>query len=302
MSTIKELLHVSSDTLKHLETPLLDSEVLLSYVLKKPREFLHAHPEQAIDESSAAEFLNLTERRARHEPVAYLVKRKEFYGRNFYVDERVHIPRPATEDMVRVALDSVPRDFSGTIADIGTGSGCIATTLALELPNAHVIAMDISKDALAVAHYNAETHGLCRQSASARTANEGRGFPLSGRGTGRPKIDTRLTLYTGDLLDPITEPVDIIVSNPPYGWGDGWSQDKEVFFQPKESYESGADGLAHIRELIKNIPEKLAPGGQVFIEFDPRQSEAIQKLASAPGRQHEIIKDAAGWNRILRLY
>lgn len=300
--TIKELLRSSYDVLKHIETSHLDSEVLLSHVLKKPREFLHAHGEYEVETEAEKLFEELVKRRGEHEPVAYLTNTKAFYGQNFYVDKRVHIPRPETEDMIDVILKNTPNGFSGLLADIGTGSGCIAITLARELPNARVIATDISKDALAVARQNAETHGLYRRSASAPTANEGQGFPLSGRGADRPEINTRLVFYCGNLLDPITEPVDIIVSNPPYGWPEGWTLDREVFFQPKESHQSGTDGLSHIAALLTALPEKLAQNGQAYIEFDPRQSAAIQKLAAKTGRQWNIAQDTAGWNRILRLY
>lgn len=282
MSTIQELQKKACINLSHLETPSLDCEVLLSFVLQKPREYILAHAEAEVSPEQEKQFNDLLSQRAKHKPIAYLTKHKEFYGRDFYVDERVHIPRPATEDMIDFIKKNVPGDFSGTMADIGTGSGCIAITLALEFPQAKIIATDISEDALNVTKQNVAS------------------------------LNAKIDFYNGDLLDALPGPVDIIVSNPPYGWAEGWpagrsfsevwSDDQETKQQPPISYESGFDGLDAIRQIIKKLPDYLNPGGQAFIEFDPRQNAAIQKLAQATGFKCSIIKDLSSFDRIAHLW
>src|SRR3989338_2427264 len=118
MSNIKRLLVLADNQLKYLKTPSLDAEVILSYVLDKPREYTLSHPEEIISDESVKKFNDLIKNRATHVPVAYLVKNKEFYGQDFYVDERVHIPRPATEDLIDFVKEKIPTDFNGAIADI----------------------------------------------------------------------------------------------------------------------------------------------------------------------------------------
>ncbi|OGY91505.1 MAG: protein-(glutamine-N5) methyltransferase, release factor-specific [Candidatus Komeilibacteria bacterium RIFCSPLOWO2_02_FULL_48_11] len=281
MSTIRSLLQESYKTLAHLDTALLDSEILLSFVLRQPREYILAHAEDEAAADKAKQFYALIARRAKHEPIAYLIRQKEFYGRNFFVDSSVHIPRPATEDLIDYAKDNVTADFNGTFADIGAGSGCIAITLAHEFPHAKIIATDISQDALDVAQRNARDHNIAE------------------------RIDFRL----GDLFEPLTEPVDIIVSNPPYGWpqatqsakGEVWSNDPEVLFQPAISYESGADGLDIIRRFISELPDYLAQNGQAFMKFDPRRKDEVCALLEQSPFIYTIKKDLAGFDRIARL-
>lgn len=271
MSSIHDLLKSGNNKLINLDTSLLDTEVLLSYVLKKPREYILAHGEDEVNAEQEQQFQALIVERINHKPIAYLTSHKEFYGRDFYVDERVHIPRPATENLIDAIKRTIPADFSGTMADIGTGSGCIAITLDLEFPQAKVIATDISPEALAVAKQNAASLGA--------------------------PID----FYSGDFLSALPHPVDIIISNPPYGWNNEWTHDKEIFFQPAISHQSGLDGLDAIRRIINNLPNYLTSRGRAFIEFDPRQSEKIKKIAATMRLDCEIIKDLSGFDRIAYL-
>ena len=267
---IQELLQYGQNKLKHTKSPHLDAEVLLSYVINKPREYVLTHSDEDVPADKIKKFNDLITRRAKHEPVAYLINKKEFYGRDFHVDNRVHIPRPATEDIVDAIKNKLPADFSGTIADIGTGSGIIAITLALEFPRATIIATDISQDALKVAQQN----------------------------TTRLNVAERITFLLGDLLDPLKSPVDIIVANLPYGWKGGWTDDREVFFQPKKSFDGGKNGLIYIKKLITDLPNHLNKDGQCFLEFDPRQKNAIIALLSKTNFKFNIIKDSENHNRI----
>ena len=150
----------------------LDAELLLSFTIKKSREYILAHPEKSLTKNQTNKFQNLITQRAKNIPIAYLTNSKEFYGRTFYVDERVLVPRPETEQIIditkRILRNPIPLKGIGfpnkrtIIADIGTGSGCIITTMACELKNKNIkyFAIDISKDALAVARKNARLHGV----------------------------------------------------------------------------------------------------------------------------------------------
>ena len=111
----------------------------------------------------------------------------------------------------------------------------------------------------------------------------------------------RITFFNGSLGKPLSKPVDVIAANLPYGWNNGWTDDAEVFFQPEISYLSGNDGLCDISALIRQLPKMLANNGRAFLEFDPRQAETIKKLASEKGLPAAIIKDSAGFERILAL-
>ncbi|MEK7189175.1 MAG: HemK/PrmC family methyltransferase [Patescibacteria group bacterium] len=305
--TIGEALADARAKLKRLETPDLDAEVLLAHVLKKPREFALTRPEQSLHDEQARAFDGLVARRAEREPVAYLIREKKFYGRRFYVDERVHIPKPSTEDLIDAIKRELPKQFDGVIADIGTGSGCIAVTLALEFPSARIIATDISDEALAVAEKNAEHHGRI-EAASPPQAT-------------RPLME-RIAFLIGSLGEPLHEPVDIIAANLPYGWRKGWTDDEEVVFQPEISYLGGADsdhpltpslikegesggrdalGLDAIAALMRQLHALLNKNGRAFLEFDPRQTERIKKLAAQCGVRCAIIKDLSGFDRVVRL-
>src|SRR3989344_1689515 len=153
--TLREALAWGAKTLQRASTTsaALDAEILLSAVTKKPREFFYTHPSRQLPAANLKKFKAVIARRKRGEPIAYLTLKKEFYGRDFYVDKHTLIPRPETELVIEAAikfLKAKSYNLKTTIADIGTGSGCIAITLALELPKVNVYATDISKKALVV--------------------------------------------------------------------------------------------------------------------------------------------------------
>jgi len=267
---IQKLLNNTYNKLKHLKSPHLDSEVILSYVIDKPREYILTHSDEDISADKIKQFDDFIVRRIKNEPIAYLINNKEFYGRNFFVDSRVHIPRPATEDLINTIKDQVPVDFDGTIADIGTGSGCIAITLALEFPKSKIIATDISDKALEIAQRNASNLNILN----------------------------RITFLKDDLLSPVSEPTDIIVANLPYGWDENWTKNKEVFFQPKKCYNGGKDGLEYIKKLIDDLPNHLSKKGQCFLEFDPRQTQELTDYLKKNNFKFNILKDSENHNRI----
>jgi release factor glutamine methyltransferase len=223
----------------------LDTEILLAHVLKKDRTWLMAHPNTPLSENQHKEFDALIRRRKNHEPIAYIIGEKEFYGRPFFVDKHVLIPRPSTEGLIDLTLQYIrkPQEemidvdseivvFSKVfkdespqiIVDIGTGSGCIAITIALECPELSVIATDISKSALGVAKDNAEKH----------------------------KVIDRIQFLQGNLLDPLQDFDQnfLLVSNPPYvPSGDIPMRDVRDY-EPKKALFAGPDGMDVLSTLF----------------------------------------------------
>lgn len=251
--------------------PALDADVLLAHVVGVGKEALVAHPEAAVPPDAEQRYDALVARRAGGEPVAYLRGYKEFYGVTFGVDARVLVPRPETE----ILVDAV-RDFAAgrplTVVDVGTGSGAIAIALARHEPALRIIATDVSADALAVARDNAAANGVA----------------------------ARIAFRHGDLLGPISEPVDIVAANLPYLRVDALadrSPDRAALsFEPRLATVAGADGLDLIRRAVADLPRILAPGGAAFFECDPPQVAAIRALTGCPVR---ILTDLAGRERIV---
>jgi len=253
--------------------PALDADVLLAHVVGVGKEALVAHPEAAVPPDAEQRYDALVARRAGGEPVAYLRGYKEFYGVTFGVDARVLIPRPETE----ILVDAVRAFAAGrplTVVDVGTGSGAIAIALACHEPTLLIIATDVSADALAVARDNAAANGVA----------------------------ARIAFRQGDLLGPITEPVDIVAANLPYLRADALadrSPDRAALtFEPRIATVAGTDGLDLIRRALADLSRVLAPGGVAFFECDPPQVDAIRALAGRPVR---VLTDLAGSERVVVL-
>ena len=248
--------------------PRKEYEILLCHVYQITPTELYAHPERYDTENQTLQ--QLIERRLNNEPIAYLVGYQPFLGLKFFVDQSVLIPRPETEILAQLAIDLNPK----TAADIGTGSGAIAISLAKNLPEAKVIGIDSSPEAFKLARKNADYH----------------------------QVTARCRFMEGHLLDPLAEKVDLIVSNPPY------IPKREIDklepqirdFEPREALDGGEDGLHYIRQLIENSPEYLNPNGHLLMEFGFGQSDKIAELARRSFHQTEIIKDLSGIDRILR--
>jgi release factor glutamine methyltransferase len=208
------------------------------------------------------------------EPIQYVVGNADFMGRIFQCDKRALIPRPETEELVEAVLAVANRATAQRIIDVGTGTGCIALTLALELPNAEVIATDISADALALARENATAHGQ----------------------------ESRVTFRQADLLDGLeSQSADIIVSNPPYiAEVEAASLAPEIReHEPHSALFAGADGLTVIRRLVDQSRAVLRPGGWLFMEIGENQGVSVPKILEAVGfTEIEVRKDLAGHDRI----
>jgi release factor glutamine methyltransferase len=236
----------------------LDAEILARKVLVCDRAGYVVRLREEEPDDFADPYSTLVDRRCRREPIAYILGEREFWGRPFEVTPDVLIPRPETELIVEEALELFPPGRApGIIVDVGTGSGCLAVALALEFPHARVIATDISAAALAVARRNADTNGV------------------AGR------IDFRM----GNLLDPVSEIADLIVSNPPYvASGDAPGLIPEVReHEPHVALFAGSDGLSLFARLFPAAATRLAPGGRLIVEVGYDQDDRVAQVASLDG-------------------
>ncbi len=285
MATIREALNGARVRLRaaDISSADLDAAVLLGHVLGVDRATLYAYPERALTPEAQASFEALIARRLQSEPVAYLVGHKEFMGLDFLADRRALIPRPETELLVEMALAEVRRRGEAAladlrVADIGTGSGTIAIALAvLELRLPFIYATDISADALALAAENARRLGAA----------------------------ARLRLLQGDLLEPLPEPVDLLLGNLPYIA----DNEQEILAPDVRDYEPhlalfGADdGLGHIHRLLSSAPPLLKPGAVLLLEFGYNQRASLTDLIPSllPGAHLRFISDYAGWDRLVEI-
>lgn len=237
-----------------IESARLEAQVLLAHVLSSDRVSLYTNYDKPLSADELAAYRSLIQRRLQGHPVAYLVGEQEFWSLSFSVDPSVLIPRRDTETAIEVVLDAIEdRQAVLYIADIATGSGAIAVTLASELPNARVVATDVSERALAVCRHNAERHALAE------------------------RVETRL----GDGFDAMRdrEMFDIVVSNPPYiPSADIEGLSPEVQSEPRLALDGGHDGLHILRRLIADAPDHLAPHGRLVLEHGFDQAKAVTDL------------------------
>ena len=255
--------------------------VLLCHVLGIDRTRLLTKSDQQIEESNYHSYLQLIERRAAGEPLQYITGHQEFYGLDFIVTPAVLIPRPETEFLVEqvIKLSSESHLIAPLIVDVGTGSGCIAVTIATSLPDAKVIATDVSAAALAVAQKNAEQHGAAR----------------------------RIEFLEGDLLEPLGRSnlelsVDILASNPPYvEEGRPELVQREVRdWEPHTALFGGADGLDFYRRLLADGLKYVKPGGYLICEIGYTQLDSISDMIAGPSwNLIEATSDLQGIPRTL---
>jgi release factor glutamine methyltransferase len=233
-----------------------EADWLLCHVLGRPRSWLFAHAEDAVDAAAAARFERLVERRERGEPVAYLTGRRGFWRFDLRVDAATLIPRPETELLVELALARLPASGALRIADLGTGSGAIALAIASERPRARIVATDRSEGALAVARGNAAAHGI-----------------------------GNVEFRSGDWLAPLVgERFDLIASNPPYiADDDPHLAQGDLRFEPRAALASGRDGLDAIRSIVRDAPAQLRDGGWLLLEHGHDQGEAVCALLTQAG-------------------
>jgi release factor glutamine methyltransferase len=299
--TVGRLLTWTADYLKKegSGSPRLDAEVLLAHARKCSRVQLYTAYEEVADEEQRASFREMVKLRASGMPVAYLVGYKEFYSARFEVTPDVLIPRPETEHLVLAALDCAKQLRLGsnrqvettasvaeasvesrslTIADVCTGSGIIAITLAKHLSDCRVLATDISPAALDVARRNAALHQL---------------------------DESRVSFWQGDLLGacPADVTFDLILSNPPYVSEAEYEQlDKSVRdFEPKLALVAGQVGGEIIQRLIAESAARLRSGGYLIFEFSPMLADRLNTWLGPEWLEPKIVKDYAGLSRIVLL-
>ncbi|UZP67122.1 peptide chain release factor N(5)-glutamine methyltransferase [Desulfovibrio mangrovi] len=262
---------------KAVDSPRLSADLLCMHILGASRLDLLTDPHRPVTEDQWAAIAELVERRGKGEPVAYLLGSREFYGRDFAVSPATLIPRPETEHII----EEVVRRFAGKgpflFADLGTGTGCIATTIAAELPDAMGIAVDISPDALAIAATNAAAHG----------------------------VRDRLAFVNADFMTPLFQnrSLHCIATNPPYISEAEYAElSHEVReFEPRTALVPGTTGLEHAAALIRNAENWLKPDGIFIMEMGYTQAAPnLSHLQSREGkwRDEKIISDLAGLDRM----
>jgi release factor glutamine methyltransferase len=274
--TLAEALHVAQVRLRDtgIDQAELEAEVLLRHAIGVDRAHLYGRLRENIDEERHAAFQRLVERRLAHEPTAYIVGHKEFYCVDLEVTPDALIPRPETELLVDEALRVAP-DGPCSVADVGTGCGAIAAALATRLPRATVYAVDDSERALALAARNVE----------------------------RLELASQVRLLHGDLLDPLPEPVDLILANLPYVKSGDWEKlPPEIReHEPRQALDGGPDGTAALERLLRSTPPHLRAGGTLLAEigWDEGEQLTVVARASFPGARIEVKKDLAGLDRVL---
>ncbi len=264
-----------------IDNARLDAEVLLRHILDLEQSELFLRLNERLSSPHRDRYRHLVARRARREPLAYIIGHKEFWSLDFLVSPAVLVPRPESELLVELALDyarKLPNSQNARILDIGTGSGAIAVSLAMHLPDAQICATDISAAALQIAAVNAYRHGL----------------------------KERVRFIRADVFDglgPPAELFDLVVSNPPYiRRAELAALAPEIYeWEPRGALDGGSDGLDYYRRIIAAAPVHLADGGRVLLEIGSDLSEAVSALIASAGCYSavKLHRDYAGRERVV---
>ena len=259
----------------HIDDAALEGEILLRHVLGISRAQLFTDLDSDVSPSDIKQLLKLIERRVKGEPSAYIIGNKEFYGLDFIVNRHVLIPRPETELLVEQAIRLCRNNHYSKIADIGTGCGAIAVSLAINLPSVKIYATDVSIKALDVAAQNCIKHG----------------------------VKDRITLLRGDLLEPLPESVDLIIANLPYVREADIPAKGPLSFEPQLALNGGERGLDKIERLCRQAGAKLNSQGSLLMEIGQGQAEDVKTILHKyfPSGLIEVQKDLAGIERVVSL-
>ena len=273
MTVLEVLQSTTAYFKKHeIESPRLNAEHLLAHALQRKRIELYLEFERPLAEAELAPLRELVRRRGQGEPLQHLLGTVEFAGRVFLCDRRALVPRPETEELVE-KLTAMKWPEGARFADVGTGSGVIALTLAAQFPAAEVQAVDISEEALSLARENAA----------------------------RLELQDRVTLVRSNLLAEVEGAFDLIVANLPYvPLGDRPTLSREVLQDPEVAVFAGERGDELVRELIEAAPARLRPGGMLALEIGIEQAEKLAALLDEKN-YHDIasIRDYCGVIRFL---
>jgi release factor glutamine methyltransferase len=280
---LSEALQSATQTLRRagIADASVEAELLLSHILGMSKTQVYTEPERSLTSVETEHVYHLVRRRLDHEPTAYILGHCEFYGIDFYIDYHTFIPRPETELLVEKAVELAHhishRGKKIAIADIGTGCGAIAASLALAVPQAKIYATDISASALRVAGMNCQRHA----------------------------VSSQVELLQGNLLEPLPQPVDMIVANLPY-IKDCEFEDLSpeiINFEPTVSLTGGEDGLDKIQQMLEQMPGKLNYGACFLLEIGQGQGEEVTSLIKSysPQASIELISDLGGIERMVKV-
>lgn len=252
---IREAIEFGKDKLKDslYTDPIKESRFILSFLLNKDLSFILINPDYELEEKIAEDFTNIIIKRQAGQPLAYLLKTANFYGRDFYVDQRVLIPRWDTENLVEQVVDLAKTLESPEILEIGAGSGAISITMGLEIPEAKISGVDISDEALEVCNINLERYK-----------------------------NSKVKFFKSNLYENISGQYDIIVSNPPYiKRSDLEDLQREVKNEPLNALDGGEDGLDFYREIIKFAKDYLKESAYLVFELGAGQYKDVKNILLA---------------------
>jgi release factor glutamine methyltransferase len=275
--TVRRIIQWTTEDLssRDVETARLDAEVLLAHVLGIDRLGLYLDLDRPLEPTERAAYREMITRRREREPVAYLTGNKEFWSLSFHVGPGVLIPRPDTEVLVEEALDLIPTDAEGFhVVDVGTGSGCVALAIASERPRLKVLGIDIAAGAASLAALNAEKLGY----------------------------SSRVSIFVGDLLDPVAPPLPLVVANLPYIPTESLdSLEPEISrWEPRGALDGGHDGLRQFRRLIGEANRVVAPGGSLVLEVGgDEQAQHVIGLLADGWTIARVRRDYSGADRVV---
>lgn len=277
----------------------LAAELLLIHTLGRDRTWLYTHPEERLDGASAEKYFALIARRAAGEPTQYILGKQEFWGLEFEVTPAVLIPRPETEHLIEVAIERIGasrRNSKLRIADVGTGSGCIAVALAKEFPNAEIAATDISAAALEIAKRNAARHHVAARMQLAQADLLEATFHRSPNAESQGPPESQVTSHE-------SRPFDLIVSNPPYiAESEATALQREVReYEPQVALFAGPSGLQFYARLIEQAESRLVARGSLILELGFGSAERVCEMIEARGvwTSVAVTNDLAGIPRVL---
>lgn len=258
------------------EFPTIEVNAIASHVLDKPTEWIISHPEESLDCSQLEKLEESIDRLIAGEPLAYITGMRSFYGMDFFVDNRVLIPRPETELLIELAIAWLEgHPATNKVIDVGTGSGAIAIVIADHFQTLHITAVDISPDALDVARSNAALH----------------------------QVSDRIEFIRTDLLEGIDKKFDLILANLPYIPSNILDNLEALKFEPRIALNGGINGLVQITGIIDNCSKLVASKGCIILEIQYNQGDAVREIAAQrfPQAKISIHNDLASLPRVVKI-
>ena len=275
--TIEEALGEAFSRIKSIsETPNLDAQLLLGHSMGVSRTWVIGHAHDVITPNVFKNFQSLISQREMGVPLPYILGWWEFYGRRFRVSEEVLIPRPETELLVEVAINYLTQNSARQfVLDIGTGSGCIAISLAAEMSRLEILATDISRNALGLAKENAVEHG----------------------------VSERIHFVQMDLSTGLSAQLDVVCANLPYIPGEQLQNLEVANWEPSIALDGGVNGLSQIIDLLDDLPRIVQPGGMILLEVEEKKGDDVRVEARErfPDGKIELHCDLAGKDRLLSI-